>query len=293
MKLLWFSAILLFANTPDVDDSLLITQDHTPITSVNRTFFSIPYQGHPQPFTQLEMLQDLANKIEKIVYRAPENASLNEHGQIIEEKAGIQLNRIKFYEQFYNYYFSKGSSQFEVPVQTIYPRVDSELLSQIHFQQIGHYATFYNAINSARSNNIHLASSAINNYIVFPGETFSFNKVVGIRTVKKGYMSAPVIVKGELSEGIGGGICQVSSTLFNAVDNAGLKIIKRYSHSKQVPYVPPGRDATVSWYGPDFSFQNKYNQPILIRTKASNGKVSISIYSSDSINFKPRKVPGA
>jgi hypothetical protein len=98
-------------------------------------------------------------------------------------------------------------------------------------------------------------------------------------------------VRGELSEGIGGGICQVSTTLFNSVDRAGLKIIQRYSHSRNVPYVPPGRDATVSWEGPDFTFTNQYNQPILIRASAGGGTVVISLYSSHIIEYKPRVVP--
>ncbi len=106
-------------------------------------------------------------------------------------------------------------------------------------------------------------------------------------------MSAPIIVKGEFSEDIGGGICQVSSTLFNAADNAGLSIVERYSHSRSVPYVPPGRDATVSWYGPDLRFQNKYNQPILIRAKQYGGSIAVALYSSDVINTEPRKIPDA
>src|SRR5699024_2272393 len=100
-----------------------------------------------------------------------------------------------------------------------------------------------------------------------------------------------VIVKGELSEGIGGGICQVSSTLYNAVDLVGLDIVKRYSHSRSVPYVPPGRDATVSWFGPDFVFKNPYNQPILIRAFAKDGNMIVTLYSSDSIQIKRRDIP--
>ncbi len=290
--MLWLSAIILLASPTNMeDDNLLVTHNNMPITSVNRNFFSIPYQG--QPFIYQEMVKGFADKLEKIVYQMPINASLDEKGRIIQERAGSTLNRQRFYELFLTYYFGKGGGKMEIPIQTIYPRVDSELISQINSHKIGEYVTYFNANNEARSQNILLASNAINNYVLFPGETFSFNKVVGKRTAAKGYLTAPVIVKGELSEGIGGGICQVSSTLFNAVDNAGLKILKRYSHSKLVPYVPPGRDATVSWYGPDFSFQNEYNQPILIRTRANHGRVLIRIFSSDIINYEPKKVPSA
>lgn len=111
--------------------------------------------------------------------------------------------------------------------------------------------------------------------------------------MEKGYQRAKVIVRGEVSEGIGGGICQISSTLFNAADRAGLQIVQRYSHSRSVPYVPPGRDATVSWYGPDFVFQNKYEYPVLIRAVVYGGQISIMLYSSDEIKNKPRGVPSA
>ncbi len=91
-------------------------------------------------------------------------------------------------------------------------------------------------------------------------------------------------------DGIGGGICQVSSTLFNAVDKAGMEITQRYTHSKRVSYVPPGRDATVSWHGPDFTFKNGYNQPILLRAKTVGGMVVVQVFSSDRVNAEPRDI---
>jgi vancomycin resistance protein YoaR len=165
------------------------------------------------------------------------------------------------------------------------------LLGNIQSKRIGRYITSFNLSNKERTNNIKLATIAINNTVLFPGETFSFNKVVGKRTAGKGYLRAPVIIRGSFSEDIGGGICQVSSTLFNAVDNAGLHIIQRFSHSRKVNYIPPGRDATVSWYGPDFVFKNKYNQPILIQAKTLGNKLIIKIYSSDVIEYRPKNVP--
>ena len=183
------------------------------------------------------------------------------------------------------------SATIEIPIHPVYPKIDSELLADIRSVRIGRYITSFNSSNKNRSTNIDLAAEAINNHVVFPGETFSFNRVVGKRTVEKGYEKAKVIVRGEYAEDIGGGICQVSSTLFNAVDSAGLKIVQRFSHSRNVSYIPPGRDATVSWYGPDFEFKNIYNQPIIIQARTMGNLLVIKIFSSDVIEYQPKKVP--
>ena len=205
------------------------------------------------------------------------------------KQVGYKLYHQAFTEQFYSFLFNNGPNQ----LLTIYPKVDSELLADIRVKKIGQYVTYFNTHNLNRSHNLSLAVKAINNHVVFPGEIFSFNQIVGMRTSDKGYMRAPVIVRGELSEGIGGGICQVSSTLYNAIDRVGMQIVERYSYSRSVPYIPPGRDATVSWYGPDFRFKNTYNQPILIRANTKEGRLIIKIYSSDRIIYKTRKVPHA
>lgn len=281
---------LLFLATPQAisQENLTMTYEGQPIATVNRESFSPPLLG--APIIKNETYTQFVDYLDEQIYKAPVNAQLGKSGGIIQEQVGLKLNRIKFTQVFYTYLFSRGDLTIELPIQYIYPKVDGELLSSIRTKKIGQYVTHFNANHEARSTNISLSTSAINNYVIFPNETFSFNEVVGKRTTTKGYLPAPEIVKGELIEGIGGGICQVSSTLFNAVDKAGMKIIQRYSHSKRVPYVPPGRDATVSWYGPDFTFRNSYNQPVLIRAKTDNGSLIVTIYSSDDINYKPRKI---
>src|SRR5699024_3246552 len=190
--------------------------------------------------------------------------------QIIEGKTGYKLNASKFYDALQKFFYSGTLHRLEIPKQVIHPRVTGELLADISVNKLGSFTTFYKNNNYERSHNINLATEAINNHVVFPGESFSFNEVVGERTVESGYKRAPVIVKGEIAEDIGGGICQVSSTLFNAVNLRGIQIVERYSHSREVPYVPPGKDATVSWWGPDFVFKNNYKEPILIRAIAQN-----------------------
>lgn len=290
MKFAWvIGIILLAANQNNISNTFSVTENGETVTIIKREEFATPIPGFE--LIDTAKFHELLDQLDQQIKKEPENAKLDRAGRIIPEKPGYKLNRHAFTEQFYSYFYDNGPLTQEVPKLFLYPKVDSELLSNIRTKRLGHYVTYYNSNKKSRSHNISLAVEAINNHVVFPGEVFSFNEVVGKRTEAKGYMKAPEIVKGEMIEGIGGGICQVSSTLFNAVDRSGVKILQRYSHSKHVPYVPPGRDATVSWYGPDFTFQNTYNQPILIRATAHNGIVVIFIYSSDDINFEPRNVP--
>ncbi|NIK79525.1 vancomycin resistance protein YoaR [Paenibacillus castaneae] len=284
-------AILFLFQHAELPQYVKIELDGQTIEEVNRFDYMEPLPG--VPIVNEGKLNKLMGIIEKRVRREPINASLDGGGRIIPEIAGSKLDRRAFQVQFHSFIYEGAPLNLEAPLMKVYPKVDSELMSSLQGKRIGQYTTYFNSNNKNRSYNISLSAKAINNYVVFPGETFSFNGVVGKRTKEKGYLRAPVIVRGEVSEDIGGGICQTSSTLFNAIDRAGLQIIQRYSHSKNVPYVPPGRDATVSWYGPDFVFQNKYNQPILIRAFAGGGQMSIVIYSSDVIDDKPREVPNA
>jgi vancomycin resistance protein YoaR len=291
MKYICAALFLFLTQQTTVPDNLLVTYQGQIVANVNRIDFTITSIG--DPFINGNKYLIFIEELEKKIYQEPVNASIDKKGSIITGQVGYNLDRQKFTEQFYSYYTEDGPATLEVPVYFIYPKVDSELLADIRTKQIGDYSTYFNSNNKERTHNISLAAEAINNQVVFSGETFSFNQVVGKRTKKKGYLPAPVIVRGELSEGVGGGICQVSSTLYNAVDSAGLQIVQRYSHSRSVPYVPPGRDATVSWYGPDFVFKNEHNQPILIRAKIYGGKMIVKIYSSDVINYEQRQVPSA
>ncbi|WP_042454169.1 VanW family protein [Neobacillus dielmonensis] len=289
MYLSWILGLCLAVQALHVSESIPITKDGQTVATFNikEFFYTLP----DLPIMNTNKFGQFLDQLDKKVSTPPKDASLDERGTIIPEQLGTQIYRQVLTEQLYSYYFNRQQSQIEVPMITAYPKVDSELLSDINSMRIGRYVTSYNPYNKNRSVNIKIATKAINNYVVFPGETFSFNKIVGKRTEDRGYMRAPVIIRGEVDEDIGGGICQVSSTLYNAVDNAGLKIIQRYSHSRKVPYIPPGRDATVSWYGPDFVFKNSYDQPILIRARTLGGMLIISVYTSEGIKYNPRQIP--
>ncbi|SMQ81578.1 VanW like protein [Bacillus sp. OV166] len=289
MNFSWMLGIIILSQQVIMPGRLVITNNSDPISVANRTTFSMHLPI--LPILDTKKFNKFMDDIDQHVTKNPKNSIIDKNGNIIPEQLGYRLNRQVFTENIFSYYFNNGSSTLEVPLLAIYPRVDSELLGNIRGEKIGEYVTFFNTNNKERNNNIYLAAKAINNYVLFPGEIFSFNKVVGERTAGKGYMPATVIVNGEFSEDFGGGICQVSSTLFNAVDNAGLKIVQRNSHSREVSYVPPKRDATVSWNGPDLIFKNDYNQPILILAKSIENKLIIKIYSSDVITYTPKKVP--
>ena len=150
---------------------------------------------------------------------------------------------------------------------------------------LGTYTTYYGGSSGARSNNISVCSNTISGIELLPGERFDFNKVVGQRTAARGYLPAPVYVikDGEtVSEtDYGGGICQVSSTIFCAVNRAGLKVIARTSHSKDVTYVPKGMDATVSWGGPEFIFENSTDYPIRIFLSAGGATLSATVVGTN------------
>ncbi|MGM0844690.1 MAG: VanW family protein [Bacillota bacterium] len=281
MRLLLALLMAIGINTPG--SKVHLEYDGEKVLETN--FQDFEMNPYPEYLINDTKLEELTSNLNVKLSKEPVDASLDQHGVIVGEQNGRTIDHTKFKIAFYKAFYNRGTTVLEIPTKLVYPKVDSELLEKIKRKRISHYVTYFNARNKERVHNIKLASEAINNYVVFPGETFSFNHVVGKRTVAKGYLPAPVIEKGELREGVGGGICQVSSTLFNAVDRAGVKVLERYSHSRRVPYVPPKRDATVSWYGPDFTFRNQHNQPLLIRSKVMNGQMIIMVFSSEDIDL--------
>lgn len=128
-----------------------------------------------------------------------------------------------------------------------------------------------------RINNILLACQKISGTKLAPGEEFSFNKITGRKTERNGYKTAPVLVDGEKSYGIGGGVCQVSTTIYMAANSGGFEITEYHNHSESVAYAPDGMDATVVYGFKDFCFINNTEDNIYIYTWAENGKVYAKI----------------
>lgn len=145
---------------------------------------------------------------------------------------------------------------------------------------LGSFKTDFSKWASARNHNIKLASEKINGVVIHPGEQFSFNETLGPTSKEQGYKEAVIFVRGKEEKGYGGGICQVSSTLFNAADYAGMTIDERHSHSKEVSYVKPGRDAATSYKGIDFKFTNNLPYPVIIYSSCSETSVTASIFKA-------------
>ncbi|MCI9147708.1 MAG: vanomycin resistance protein VanB [Hungatella sp.] len=170
----------------------------------------------------------------------------------------------------------KFDAVIAAPVSEVQPEI-SVASAKEKYKTIGTYTTKTTS-NKKRNTNIRLACEALNGTIVQPGQEVSFNDTVGERTAAKGYQGAAAYNNGEVVEEIGGGVCQVSTTLYNAVLRAGLKISVRRSHTFEPSYVTPGQDATVSWGGPDFKFINNSSTSVGIRAKYADQTVTISVY---------------
>ncbi|HEY3417021.1 MAG TPA: VanW family protein, partial [Armatimonadota bacterium] len=157
------------------------------------------------------------------------------------------------------------------------PKVSADMLAEID-TVLGEFTTSYATSSSSRANNVETATRAINGAIVQPGEEFSYNKQVGPRDKDNGFVIAPVIINGQLVPGMGGGVCQVSTTLYNAALLANLQITMRNHHSLPVHYVPLGQDATVAYGALDLRFKNTTSAPILIESTIGKRTVTMRIF---------------
>ena len=179
----------------------------------------------------------------------------------------------------------EDKDEYEIQLKTINPQIKlSDLDSGAYPDLLSTFTTKYGTSDANRNTNIALAAKSINSVVLMPGETFSYNDLIGECSTKTGYKAATIYLNGELSTGIGGGICQVSTTLYNAVIRANLEIVERRNHSLGVTYVPSGQDAMVSIGTQDFKFKNNRNYPIRIRTNTSGKKVRIYIYGLKTDN---------
>lgn len=224
-----------------------------------------------------EELQEVVEEMAARYQKVPVEPTVDKiTGEIIPEQDGIIVD----IESMVNEALAaEKNAKLDLKIIKIHAHYSADDLRRAN-KIIGNYHTFVYG-SYARFNNISLASKAINNTVVWPGEIFSFNSTVGPRTLERGYMPAPVIMMGSMDMDYGGGVCQVSSTLYNAVLKADLKIVERHMHSKTIHYVPEGMDATVDYGSLDLKFMNNTLSPIIIKSGIKGGKLIVEIWGED------------
>lgn len=223
--------------------------------------------------------------------RAPHNAALlvSDVGvQVQPEQLGRSINVGETLKQLQKKYYV-GRPEVAAAVREERPRLTAVSLAGTDVE-LGRYPTSFDSDLEGRTRNIHVAAQAVDGKVLMPGQLFSFNQQTGERTWDKGYRMAhifetkPGADKAEVVDGLAGGTCQVSSTLFNAVRRVNkktdhrLKIVERNTHSLPVTYVPSGLDATVAWPDKDFKFRNTFPHPVYLRTHVSGSRLTISIW---------------
>lgn len=167
---------------------------------------------------------------------------------------------------------------YVIPLNITKPNITTENLNIEAFPNVlGEQDSKYDVTNTNRANNLEIAANKLNGLIIKPGETFSYNKTLGARTIENGYKEAAIYADGKVTDGLGGGICQISSILYDAVLYANLEIVERENHLFMPSYVRPGLDATVVYGSIDFKFKNNRKYPIKIEAIVKNGVAKISI----------------
>lgn len=201
---------------------------------------------------------------------------------IVPEKIGITVDK-----QTVRQALNSGQERYEIPVKLDMPeKFEKDLEGLLFRDALGTYSSNFATSSSGRAGNVILTANRVNGTILMPGEVFSYDKTVGSRTKANGYMEAGVYVGNKVETGIGGGICQTSSTLYSAVLYANLEIVERTSHSLPVSYMPPGQDATIAEGYIDFKFRNNTDYPVKVVATAENRNVVCTIWGTREEDIK-------
>lgn len=215
-------------------------------------------------------------KIHEEIYKEPVDAYITQNPTTVHPNVNGVNFAISVEEA--NKLLEEDKEEYRIPLKiTVANKTISDLGEEAFPDVLGTFTTRYDATNKNRSNNIALATQKINGTVILPGETFSYNKTVGRRTKAAGFKEAGAYAGGKVIQEVGGGICQVSSTLYNAVVYANLEIVERSNHCFESSYVAAGRDATVSWGTLDFKFKNNRQYPVRIEASANSGVNKITI----------------
>ncbi len=189
------------------------------------------------------------------------------------------VNGINFDKEAAKAILEQDKEEYEIPLIITTPKITTNKIGTEAFpDMLSTFSTRYDASNTPRTTNLKLAMQKLNEVVVSPGETFSYNKTLGKRTAEAGYKEAGGFAGGKVVQTLAGGICQISSTLYDAVVYANLDIVERHNHMFLAGYVGAGKDATVVYGIYDFKFKNTRKYPIMIKTSIGSGVAQISIY---------------
>ncbi|WP_099188755.1 VanW family protein [Tepidibacter mesophilus] len=231
-----------------------------------------------------QKLDDSLTKISNQIDKEPQNAKINIKNKAINitpEINGYTIEKEKLKETIINNIENNNYSDITMQGKAIHAHITKEYLSKID-TLLGEFSTKFNSSNYNRSYNVKLVTEKVNGIILNPGEEFSFNNTTGKRGLSQGFKMAPVIVQGQLQEGVAGGVCQVSSTLYNAALYSGITITDRRNHTIPSSYVSKGRDATLAFGSIDFKFKNYYKNPIYIENVVVSNNIISRIYGNAS-----------
>jgi len=230
-------------------------------------------------------LTGLIEQWQGLIERPARNATLSiTTGGLVPEQQGCRLEAEALRPLVLDAFMESDDNVVALPVTTLYPEVTAADIARDGISQaLSVYTTAFNDQDINRTANIKLAASKVNGHIIYPNQIFSFNEIVGPREKVYGFKEALEIVDGEFVPGIGGGICQLSSTLYNVVILANLDIVERYNHSKPLSYVPLGRDATVVFDGLDFKFANNTASPLMIMAEVNGNKLMVGIFGQSPL----------
>ncbi len=164
-----------------------------------------------------------------------------------------------------------------LPVRTQQPKISTADVNGID-SRIGYFVTRFNPGDAGRTQTVRLAITLLDNRVIAPRAIFSINQAVGERTAQRGFGQGHVFINGKMEKQLGGGMCQVATTLFNAAMLADLKIVERHQHVRTIPYAAPGRDATVYWGQKDFKFQNNTDAPVYLSYKTTRSHAIAALF---------------
>lgn len=218
------------------------------------------------------------DKIHSEIYKEPKDAYYTQNPfSVYPSENGLDFN-ISI-DEAKNILGDQTAEEYTIPLKTLYPSVTTNMIGTEAFPDLlSEYFTKYSTADKNRTTNLILAANKINGTVLMPGDTFSYNQVVGARTIAAGYKEAPIYVSGQVVDGLGGGICQITSTLYNAVVYANLEVTQRSNHQFVPSYVTASRDATVVYGSIDFQFKNNRNYPIKITCSVSGGIAKFQIF---------------